>query len=260
LADARSGRVVFVSHCLLNQNTRYLGGAACPGAVRHALDPYLDAGVGIVQMPCPEQRTWGGVLKRRFLWMLDHPQIGRAWRLLTAVVRPYLRWRYRRIARAVARDVADYTSSGFDVLGLLGVAGSPSCGAGTTMDLATALRRLGSCPHRAVSAEWLNSEIVAPATCPGDGLFIETLTAELTRHRLDPPVREIVIQPAPADGVPATHPIGPPALHDGRSTRLLPGRVTIDSAPPRPVSTSPVTPARSTRSGPQPGRRDCGTP
>ena len=30
IIDARSGEVVFVSHCLLNQNTRYLGGAVCP--------------------------------------------------------------------------------------------------------------------------------------------------------------------------------------------------------------------------------------
>ena len=28
LADQRSRRVVFVSHCILNENVRYLGGAA----------------------------------------------------------------------------------------------------------------------------------------------------------------------------------------------------------------------------------------
>lgn len=33
LKDPRSGRVVFVSHCLLNQNVRYLGGAVAPGAI-----------------------------------------------------------------------------------------------------------------------------------------------------------------------------------------------------------------------------------
>jgi hypothetical protein len=48
-----------------------------------------------------------------------------------------LRWRYRRLACGVARDVADYTNSGFDVVGVVGVAGSPSCGAGITMGLAT---------------------------------------------------------------------------------------------------------------------------
>ena len=33
MADTRSGQVVSVSHCLLNQNTRYLGGAVCCGVV-----------------------------------------------------------------------------------------------------------------------------------------------------------------------------------------------------------------------------------
>ena len=27
-------------------------------------------------MACPEQRTWGRVLKWRFLWVLDHPRAG----------------------------------------------------------------------------------------------------------------------------------------------------------------------------------------
>src|SRR5664279_5511868 len=57
MVDARSGEVVFVSHCLLNQNTRYLGGAALPGVVAAAIAPYLQDGTGIVQMPCPEQRV-----------------------------------------------------------------------------------------------------------------------------------------------------------------------------------------------------------
>ena len=67
LQDERSGRVVFVSHCLLNQNTRYLGGAFRPGAVHEVVDPYLQDGTGICQMPCPEQLAWGGVLKRHLL-------------------------------------------------------------------------------------------------------------------------------------------------------------------------------------------------
>ena len=72
MADARSGEVVFISHCLLNQNTRYLGGAVCPGVVGVAIAPYVRDGTGIVQMPCPEQRVWGGVLKTRMLWLIEH--------------------------------------------------------------------------------------------------------------------------------------------------------------------------------------------
>ena len=47
LRDARGRRVVFLSHRLLNENTRWLEGQ-----------------LGIVQMPCSEQQAWGGVLKR----------------------------------------------------------------------------------------------------------------------------------------------------------------------------------------------------
>jgi predicted secreted protein len=195
LPDARGGRVVFVSHCLLNQNTRYLGGAACPGAVRSAIEGYLDGGVGIVQMPCPEQRTWGGVLKRRFLWLLDHPRLAKAPRTVAAATRLYLRIRYRRLARAVTRDIADYIDSGLEVTGVVGVAGSPSCGAGTTLDLEAAVRTLGSCPRRSPTAEWLNEDVIGAASRPGSGLFLEALAAELTRRHLTVSTTEVVARP-----------------------------------------------------------------
>ena len=38
LRDDRSGRVVFVAHCLLNENVRYLGGACRPGDVGEIVD------------------------------------------------------------------------------------------------------------------------------------------------------------------------------------------------------------------------------
>jgi hypothetical protein len=34
LADARSNKVIFVSHCLLDENVRYLGGAFMPAQRR----------------------------------------------------------------------------------------------------------------------------------------------------------------------------------------------------------------------------------
>lgn len=64
LRDERSRRVVLVSHCLLNENTRYAGGASRPGAVAEAIDGLIDAGYGIHQLPCPERLAWGGALKR----------------------------------------------------------------------------------------------------------------------------------------------------------------------------------------------------
>jgi hypothetical protein len=67
LHDERSGSVVFLAHCLLNENTRYLGGAARPGSVGEVVTPCIEQGIGIVQLPCPEEHVWGGVLKRRLL-------------------------------------------------------------------------------------------------------------------------------------------------------------------------------------------------
>lgn len=58
LRDERSRRIVFLSHCLLNENTRYLGGAFRPGAVDEVVGSYLRDGTGICQLPCPEQQAW----------------------------------------------------------------------------------------------------------------------------------------------------------------------------------------------------------
>ena len=67
LKDSRSGKVIFLSHCILNENTRYLGGACRGGVIREIVEQCLDKDIGIVQMPCPEQIAWGGVTKRLML-------------------------------------------------------------------------------------------------------------------------------------------------------------------------------------------------
>ena len=190
MADARSGEVVFMSHCLLNQNTRYLGGAVCPGVVSAAIAPYVRDGTGIIQMACPEQRVWGGVLKTRLLWLIAHPRIARAARVLFPVVLRYVRWRYAHQARAIVRDVEAYLASGLSVRGIVGVAGSPSCGVLTTLDLnhaAAALARRGRVPP---TAAWMNMVVVGPALRPGSGIFIEALARAMGRRNVHVPMLE----------------------------------------------------------------------
>jgi hypothetical protein len=67
LPDQRQGQVVFLSHCVLDENTRYLGGAGRPGCVREIVDVCATAGLGVAQLPCPEEAAWCGVLTRRLL-------------------------------------------------------------------------------------------------------------------------------------------------------------------------------------------------
>lgn len=128
LADRRSGRVVFVSHCLLNENVRYLGGACRPGPVGEYVERWQAEGVGICQMPCPEQRVWGGVAKRLLApaYGSRRSALWRLRRVLVALFVLYTRFRYALMARRVAGGIADYRRSGYQVEGVVGVGGSPS--------------------------------------------------------------------------------------------------------------------------------------
>jgi predicted secreted protein len=46
--------VAFVAHCMLNQNSKTLGGAPCPGIYSPLVEVLRDRGWRIEQMPCPE--------------------------------------------------------------------------------------------------------------------------------------------------------------------------------------------------------------
>ena len=52
--DVRSKRVIFLAHCLLNQNSISDGTAVYPAAFEELIRMLLAQEVGIVQMPCPE--------------------------------------------------------------------------------------------------------------------------------------------------------------------------------------------------------------
>jgi hypothetical protein len=110
-----------------------------------------------------------------------------------ALARPYLRVR-RLLARTVARDVVDIRRSGFHVVGVVGVGGSPSCGVETTLDLEASLRALAARPRGPVTAAWMNREVVGAAVRPGRGLFLDALTAELSRRGATVPATEAALE------------------------------------------------------------------
>lgn len=185
LPDRRSGRVVFLSHCLLNQNVRYLGGATRAGAIDEIVDQYQREGIGICQMPCPEQLAWGGVLKRRTL-RLYASRGSLAYRFRHSLGRLFFRYtraRYRLLARSVTGQIADYTASGFDVVGVVGISGSPSCGVLTTMDLGQAIEGVSRCELKQFTTRRLNEGIVLRARRRGAGLFMRALQRELASRQ-----------------------------------------------------------------------------
>lgn len=113
--DSRSGRVIFVSHCILNTNAiaQNIGTVikhhSKISTVLELLNKYE---VGIVQMPCPECEVLGIVREPK-------PQ---------EEMPDELRTRCESHAKNIADQIEAYIKSGFKVVALLGKRGSGSCG------------------------------------------------------------------------------------------------------------------------------------
>lgn len=181
-----------MSHCLLNENTRYAGGATRPGVVADVVDEVVAAGCGIHQLPCPERLAWGGVLKRHSL-ILYHSKGRPRYAVRGALLSAFVLWTkvvYRRLARQVARDVADYRRAGISVEGIVGIGASPSCGVATTLDLRASLEVVAACPAAALTRDVMNERAVLQCRRPGEGLFVEALDRELKRRGLTVPAYE----------------------------------------------------------------------
>jgi hypothetical protein len=102
----------------------------------------------------------------------------------------HTRARYARLAARVARDIEDCSRSGVRVLGIIGVGGSPSCGAGTTLDLRRSFETVAACPLARIDRDTVNERAVAACRVPGEGLFIAALQRRLARRGLDVPFFE----------------------------------------------------------------------
>ena len=188
LRDERGGTVVLVSHCLLNENARYLGGAFHAGAVPE-IEGLLRRGIGIHQLPCPERRAWGGILKPRML-MAYGASSTPLYRLRAPAFRLFVWWtrlRFHRLAAQVVRDVEDYRAAGIEVLGIVGVDGSPSCGVATTLDLRRSFEIVATCPLRRIDRALVNDRAVSSCALAGEGLFIHTLRRQLRARGIEVP-------------------------------------------------------------------------
>ncbi len=151
-SDFRGCRVVLVAHCLLNQNSVVKGLARRKAMVKELVDLLDEYGVGIIQLPCPELLYCG---LRRW-WMTreqyDNPGFKRFCRELISAVVDYL---------------VEYARNGIEVLGLIGIAGSPSCGVHVT-----STGWSGGDPSKAGASRRIS----------GQGVFIEVLLRVLEEH------------------------------------------------------------------------------
>jgi predicted secreted protein len=108
----RSKRILLVSHCILNQNTVIENEARAEGAILSATEWAMKEGFGILQLPCPEFTFLG----------LNRPPM-----TYEQYNTPEYRKHCREILAPVLNQAKEYQKNGFEITGLLGIKGSPSC-------------------------------------------------------------------------------------------------------------------------------------
>jgi len=161
--DSRSKRVVFVAHCVLNQNAKIDRCARYPGAMRELTQELIDSDNGVVQMPCPELMLLG--LDRQADPDLETTIESEDTRVAQCMREPGVVALCDGLAAGVAFQIAEYTRHGFEVVGIIGVNGSPTCG---------------------VETNW-----AADIEASGAGVFIQALQERLGAAGIDIPMRGV---------------------------------------------------------------------
>lgn len=156
--DKRSEKVIFLSHCCLNQNAKVRGIAAYPGAIKPLVELLLEQGVGMFQMPCPEMTYLGNMR-----WGQVKDQYNN----------PMFRRHCLRLAETVVDMAENYLQCGYQVLGFVMMDGSPVCGLNRT-------------PRPKNDALWGGMSWYVPESeyMPGKGNYCEVLQEELQRRGL----------------------------------------------------------------------------
>ena len=108
----RNKKVLFVSHCLLNQNAMPIGREKYTGSVKDLLELFSEAGIGIIQLECPQLEFNNGLNRR--------PK--------TKNSTNGYRDDCKKLSSKVMKKIELYLRNDYKVLGILGVEFSQTCG------------------------------------------------------------------------------------------------------------------------------------
>jgi predicted secreted protein len=113
--DKRSGKIVIVSHCILNVHCLEDDLAIYPGLETEVVEVLVKKGVGIYQIPCPEIELSGIYRKALPKESYEHPKVREA---------------YRKLAEKITHRMKEYTKKGYRIAAVIGAEVSPTCGIG----------------------------------------------------------------------------------------------------------------------------------
>ncbi len=154
--DQRSKTVIFVAHCILNQNSISDGTADHPGCIKEIMDLLIASKMGIIQMPCPELHCLG--LDRGDVNGNTRPVVEENSRIRKMLMQSENQEKIKKIINLILYQVDEYLKNGFEIKGIVGVDRSPSCGVNSTS---------------------INNQEVE-----GQGVFIQKLQSELSQKNI----------------------------------------------------------------------------
>ncbi len=158
MQDKRSGKIVVVSHCILNVHSLEDNLAIYPGLEEEVVELLMKKGVGIYQIPCPEVELAGIFRKALPKDSYDHPKIREV---------------YRKLAESISQTLKWYTKKGYEIASVLGAEGSPTCGIDLVGRWKTNIKGKKEFPR--------DIEFV-----PGMGVFMEEFKTALSKINANP--------------------------------------------------------------------------
>jgi predicted secreted protein len=157
MEDRRSGKIVVVSHCILNVHSLEDNLAIYPGLEEDVINLLISKGAGIFQIPCPEMEVFGIFRKPLPKEPYEHPKI---------------RQQYKNLAETLVKRLTWFKRKGYTIVAVLGAEGSPTCGINVVGKWKDASKK-GSFPEDVVFVE-------------GMGVFIEEFKRILEEKGIQP--------------------------------------------------------------------------
>lgn len=164
----RNKKIILVSHCILNSNSKVEGLSQYEGMLKEAIDMIYEKGVGIIQLPCPEMIIYGikrwGHVKEQFDTL-------------------FYRENCREMLKPIIGQLKSYVDTGYEIVGVLGIDGSPSCGVNFTCS--------GDWEGDPSSKDDIDHKIKDLKEISGTGVFMEEFQKYLKEYNLEIPFTAI---------------------------------------------------------------------
>jgi len=155
--DVRSKKVVFVAHCILNQNSISDGTAVHPAAFKDIINLFLNNDIGIVQLPCPELCCLG--LDRGNIYGADSPVTVENTRIRREMENADTQQKLKTLVDYTMLQIDEYVKHGFEIKGIIGANRSPNCGVESTSDNDVEIDGMGvfmTALHKEITSRSLN--------------------------------------------------------------------------------------------------------